>query len=728
VVCDFVGKILTPGSNFLKTFLPFHQKISAYGVINSLVQLTLKSTCPGVPDFYQGTELWDFSMVDPDNRRSVDFERLEKMLSQLIREKSVRKEGFLQYLYNTRESGQIKMWLTYLLVNERKENPELFVHGQYYPLEVTGKYRNNILAFARSYLNTWYIIIVPLYIAFLKENSSSESIDWSNTRVVVPELAPEKWTSIFNGSQISTEGFIYISEILKLPFPCVLKGSKKESTRKAGILLHITSLPGDYGTGDIGDKAFRFIDFLKESGQTYWQILPINPVNRKSGYSPYSTSSAFAGNVLLIDPEWMVKCRLISEESLHKAKFSSSGKTDFTKAEAFRIKIIDEAYRNFNMSTMPYLKDKFNQFCTTEKYWLDDYVLFNILKREFGGKSWSKWPKKLRDRDNREITRFQKKYADEAEKEKFSQFLFFTQWLSLKTYANNLGIKIIGDISIYVSYESADVWQNPEIFKLDNNREMVGIGGSPPDYYSETGQLWNMPVYNWGNMKKDHYRWWLKRIFKNMEWFDVVRFDHFRGFSAFWEVAAGEETAVNGQWVSAQGFELFERLKRELNHMPFIAEDLGEIDDKVYKLRDHFGLPGMKVLQFAFNDTLERSIHLPHNFNINSIVYTGTHDNNTTRGWFEEELNIKIRERAEKYINKKLTSNNIQDEFIRLAYASVSKIAIIPLQDILRLGGSERLNNPSGGSDNWKWKLTSLDPVLEKTEYLAKLAKKYWRI
>ena len=725
-VCEFVRKILMPGSIFLETFLPFHKKISAYGVINSLVQLTLKSTCPGIPDFYQGNELWDFSLVDPDNRRSVDFVMREHMLRQLIREQASYNGEFLQYLYSKREDGRIKMWFTHLLLDERRKNPELFVHGQYYPLEVTGRYRDNILAFSRNHLNTWYIIVVPLYTSFLK--IKSEFTVWGDTKIFIPELAPEKWISILDRNLFHFERSIYVSEILKLPLPCVLKGVKEESKRKAGTLLHVTSLPGNYGTGDIGDKAYRFIDFLSESGQTYWQILPVNPVNAVSSYSPYSSSSAFAGNLLLIDPEWMVKYRLISEDSLRKVNFYVSSKTEFKKAELLRMKLIDEAYMNFNMNGMPYLSAKFNQFCYREKYWLDDFVLFNILKQEFNGRSWSKWPEKLRDRDIREISGYRKKHEQESDKGKFAQFLFFTQWESLKSYANNKGIKIIGDMSFYVSYESADVWQYPEVFKLDENKKMAGIGGAPPDYFTETGQLWNMPVYNWENLQKNDHKWWMRRILKNMEWFDVVRFDHFRGLSAFWEVPAGEKTAINGQWVDAPGKDLLHRLKKDLINMPFIAEDLGEIDDKVYELRDTFGLPGMKVLQFAFNDTRERSIHLPHNFNINSIVYTGTHDNNTTRGWFENELDIKTKKLAEEYINKKLNSNNIQEEFIKLAYASVSKIAIIPMQDILGLGKDERLNNPAGGKDNWKWKLTSLDPVFKKTKYLAKLAKLYWRI
>ncbi len=640
---------------------------------------------------------------------------------------NLRKDSF-KYLYKKKENGHIKMWLTHLLVNERRQNPELFVHGQYYPLEVTGKFRENILAFARVYLNKWYVIVVPIGLAKQMKQSNPELIKWGDTRVLLPELAPEKWISVFNKSHLHFEKFVTISEILDMPVPCVLAGNKVESKRKAGVLLHITSLPSKYGTGDIGKSAFRFIDFLSASGQTYWQLLPVNPVSSTSRYSPYSTSSAFAGNMLFTDPEWLVKWRLISEENLKIVRFNISDKADFRKAEIFRMKIIDEAYENFNKNDMPYLRAKFDQFCNREKYWLDDYVLFNILKKEFKGKSWNKWPKKLRDREVEEIKLYRENHELEADKEKFVQFLFYTQWESFKAYANNNGIRIIGDMSFYVSYESADVWQNPDVFKLDKNKKMTGVGGAPPDYFSKTGQLWNMPVYNWDNLKKEDYAWWLHRINKNCEWFDVVRFDHFRGFSGFWEVAAGEKTAVNGRWVNAPGHGLFQRLKMDLKNMPFIAEDLGDIDYKVYELRDTFGFPGMKVLQFSFNDTMERSIHLPHNFNINSVVYTGTHDNNTTRGWFENELNGKIRKRAEEYTNKKLSSKNIQDEFIRLAYSSVSNIAIIPLQDILGMDESGRFNNPSGGSDNWKWKLESLDPVLEKTDYLAKLVKMYWRI
>jgi malto-oligosyltrehalose synthase/4-alpha-glucanotransferase len=726
-VCDFVERILASGSGFLDSFFPFLRKISNYGIINSLTQVTLKATCPGIPDFYQGTEIWDFALVDPDNRRPVDFKKMKSILKYLQEEESGKPMEFLHNLYNNRENGEIKMWYTHVLMNERSQNPDLFSHGTYSPLIVSGKYKDHILAYTRTYQNTWYVIIAPFYLGML--NEISEKIDWGDTMIELPDLTPGIWRSIIGYDYVySSDNQLFASEILKTPIPCILKGIYVESKRKAGILLHITSLPGDYGTGDIGAQAYRFIDFLSEAGQSYWQILPINPISHGSNYSPYSTSSAFAGNLLLLDPAWLVKNRLISEEVLTSFNFRTTDKSDFKQAAHFRLILVDEAFKTFKKNSMLYLQEKFNRFCVKEEYWLDDYVLFIILKQVFRGKSWNKWPAKIRDRDPGEIHRYKKKYDLECEREKFAQFLLYTQWQGLKDYANKKGISIIGDLSFYVSYDSVDVWQNPEVFKLGKNKEMLGSGGAPPDYFSKTGQLWNMPVYNWDNIKKDDFKWWRKRIYKNMEWFNTVRFDHFRGFSGYWEVPSGEETAVNGKWMEAPGNDFFLRLKQDFPYMPFIAEDLGDIDSSVYELRDKFNFPGMKVLQFAFNDTQEKSIHLPHNFNINSIVYTGTHDNNTTRGWFENELSTRYRKRAEDYTGRMLNGANVQNEFIRMAYASVSSIVIIPLQDVLGLGQNARFNNPGGSSDNWKWKLRTFDSVFKKSKYLSKLAKMYWRI
>jgi 4-alpha-glucanotransferase len=614
--------------------------------------------------------------------------------------------------------------MSHLLLKERELNSDLFANGQYIPLKVTGKFKEHIMAYSRSLKNIWYVVVIPLYSSLIHENTEP---DWGDTRIELPGLAPRTWTSISKIEKFYSDDHLRVSDVLKIGLPVVLKGVIEESKRKAGVLLHITSLPGRYGTGDVGSKAYEFIDFLKKSGQSYWQILPINPVTGGSNYSPYSTYSAFAGNVLLIDPEWLEKHHLVSTESLVSYKFSNSRKTEFAKAEEFRLKLIDEAFLTFIGNDMPFLKSKFDSFCEREKYWLDDFALYLILKKGFKEKSWFKWPKRIRDRESEELDLLRKAHYDELEKAKFSQFLFFTQWQELRDYSMKNGIRIIGDMAFYVSYESVDVWQNPEVFKLDRNKKMMASGGAPPDYFSKTGQFWNMPVYNWEKIKNDDYSWWRGRILRNMQWYDIVRFDHFRGFSGFWEVKATEKTAVNGRWVDGPGDELFLRLKKDFHEMPFIAEDLGDIDNKVYRLRDKFGLPGMKVLQFAFNDTFEKSIHLPHNFTANCVVYTGTHDNNTTRGWFEKELDTFWKKRLLDYINREVSGETIQEEFIRLAYASVAFIAIIPMQDILGSDNSERFNNPGGSKDSWKWKLESMDRVTEKTDYLVRLVKTYWR-
>ena len=617
--------------------------------------------------------------------------------------------------------------MTHLLMKERRLNGDLFIHGEYIPLTVSGRYSEDILAFARSYMNNWYVVIIPLYIASLCESESDININWKDTLVILPELAPDEWESVFTNENISTEGYVDLSEVMKITLPCVLKGTTGDNKRKAGILLHITSLPGSFGTGDAGPEAFRFIDLLRSAAQTYWQVLPVNPVDRESGYSPYSTYSAFAGNLLLIDPLWLLNQRLICEEDLLSYHPVMDDQSDFETAGVFRMELLGKAFSNFNMHSRPWLRSKYVSFCEKEKYWLDDYVLFLLLKNEFKAEPWYTWPGKIRDREEDELTRYRKKYDEESEKLKFCQFIFFAQWEALKNYANNKEIRIIGDMSFYVSYDSVDVWQHPEVFRLDKNKKVLAVGGAPPDYFSATGQLWNMPVYDWKKLKENGYSWWLNRISRNLEWFDLVRFDHFRGFSAFWEVPAGEENAVNGHWTEAPGNDFFQQVRRHFPEMPFIAEDLGDIDDKVYELRDSFGLPGMRVLQFAFNNSEERSIHLPHNYEINSIVYTGTHDNNTTRGWYEHELPTRYKLTVDEYLNKKMNGSIISEEFIRLAYASVSSIAIVPIQDVLGLTQSERINNPSGSPDNWKWKLKSLDRFREKTRSLRKLVKLYWR-
>lgn len=727
-VCSFVRNILNEETDFRINFCQFQKKISRFGIINSLSQIVLKTTCPGIPDFYQGTEFWDLSLVDPDNRRSVDYRKSGKLLRELIRVERSHRMEFLRKLFGDRASGNIKLFYSHLLIKERALNPSFFIRAQYCPLVVSGKNSENVLAYGRNYHNEWYVVIIPLYLSQITENEISGKINWGDTKVLLPELAPESWISVIDGRIFRTGRDLFLSELLEMPLPCIIKGAHEESSRKAGILLHITSLPGNYGVGDMGSAAYRFIDILKDAGQSYWQLLPLNPVIEESAFSPYSTSSAFAGNIILIDPEWLLKNRLITEESLRNKKFENSRIAEFQEAFEFRRTLLEEAYSTFISEPMPYLKLRFSQFCNKEKYWIDDYALFMVLKTEFRNKPWFKWPEKLRDRDVSELERLTYNFSTEIGKVKFMQFIFSLQWEKLKEYSRNKGISIIGDLSFYVSYDSADVWQHPDVFKLDSNKKMIGIGGAPPDYFSETGQFWKMPVYNWSAMKGNGYSWWLNRIKRNMEWFDLVRFDHFRGFSGFWEIPGNEKTAVNGRWVAGPGDDFFSRVSEDFPEMPFIAEDLGEIDDAVYKLRDSFKLPGMKVLQFAFTGVKEKSIHLPHNFVRNCIVYTGTHDNNTTKGWYEKEISNEVRRRIGQYTGKKLSKEIVQSEFIRLAYASVAKLAIVPLQDIIGIGEEGRLNNPSGDQLNWNWKLQSLDQVTGVTERLRDLAILYWRI
>jgi malto-oligosyltrehalose synthase/4-alpha-glucanotransferase len=731
-VINFTRRILEKGSDFLKSFVPFHKKLSLFGMYNSLVQLVLKSTCPGVPDFYQGTELWDFSLVDPDNRRPVNYFERTQILNKLIKKQKDEPEEFYKDVTQEFGRGYMKLWMMHILLKERSLHPQLFIHGLYIPVQVTGQLKENVLSFARVYKNTWYVMVVPLYTGLLLEKHGNSlgfnSINWQDTAIEIPALAPEKWWIALEKDVITAKGKILLSTIMKRPFPCILKGTKETTTRSAGILLHVSSLPGEFGTGDLGKQAYSFADYLWESGQTFWQILPINPVEQGSDYSPYSISSAFADNLLFIDPFHLTKLRLINEENLKTNEFYETNRTDFKKAEQYRLLKLEEAYRNYKNHPRPYLEKKFEEFCIQEKGWINDYALYVSIKKEYKGKSWVEWPEELRSREGNALEIYGEKNLNEIEKYKFWQFLFSMQWKSLREYVNRKGIKLIGDIPFYVNYDSVEVWQNPEIFKLDQEKKMAGKAGVPPDYFSETGQLWNMPVYNWEYMKKNDFSWWRNRIRKNLLNFDMVRLDHFRGFSSFWEVPPEEKTAVKGKWISSLGYELFKLLSVEFPNFPFIAEDLGDIDEEVYKLRDFFHFPGLEVLQFAFDQNMRRSVHSPFNHRKNSLVYTGTHDNNTIRGWFKNEVTSENKLLINDYLNKSLKISSVNEDFIRMCYNSVAYIAIVPMQDVLGLDSDSRLNNPALSKNNWTWKLRSKDLDYEKAEQLRKLVKLYGRI
>ena len=486
--------------------------------------------------------------------------------------------------------------------------------------------------------------------------------------------------------------------------------------RGSGILLHITSLPGAYGIGDFGPAAYHFVDFLVKTKQSYWQILSLNPTNLVYDNSPYHINSAFALNPLLISPERLVADGLLNNRDLE----SGSGGPDFKKEQVdyervidYKGKILDKAYEYFKQRKK---SSDYEKFCSENKRWLDDYTLFRALKSHFSSKFWCEWPKEIRDRKPQALRGVKKELHHKIEKEKFLQYVCLRQWLRLRDYCNQQGIKIIGDIPIYVEYNSVDLWTNPLIFRLDEEMKSCVVAGVPPDYFSKTGQLWGNPVYNWNILKKRKYDWWKRRLAQNLKLTDIVRIDHFRGFVAYWEVRSKEKNAVKGKWVKAPAYDFFNHLTKKFRNLPIIAEDLGVITPDVIEVIRRFGFPGMKVLLFAFGEDNISHPYLPHNHEKNCVVYTGTHDNNTVKGWFENEATANEKKRLFKYLGRKVPIEELHWELIRLAMMSISDLAIIPMQDILGLGKKARMNRPATMKGNWKWRLLpeQLTPAIAK--------------
>lgn len=502
--------------------------------------------------------------------------------------------------------------------------------------------------------------------------------------------------------------------------------------RSSGILLHPTSLPGKFGVGDLGSAAFAFVDFLAASGQSLWQVLPLGPTG--FGDSPYQCFSAFAGNTLLISPERLVEDGLLRAEDLAIAPVFPEDQVDFGRVIEFKHALLEKAFQRFRKGAASALRGSFEQFSYQASAWLDDYALFRALKDAQGGKAWNEWQPDLKRRDAAVLAAAREHLRERVESQKFYQFLFFRQWTALKAYAHDHGIKLVGDIPIFVARDSADVWMNPNQFKLDEAGNPLVVAGVPPDYFSSTGQLWGNPIYNWDRMLADGFRWWIERVRATLYIFDIVRIDHFRGFAASWEIPGGDKTAERGQWVNVPGRELFSAIGRELGDLPIIAEDLGVITPDVEALRDDFGLPGMRILQFAFGGD-PKNLDLPHNYIRNSVVYTGTHDNDTTVGWFESvagEGSTRAAEQIERerrfcldYLNS--DGKEIHWDFIRALLASVADTAIIPLQDVLGLGTKARMNMPSTTSGNWSWRYKSDALTDEIAERLRKLTRIYGR-
>jgi 4-alpha-glucanotransferase len=474
--------------------------------------------------------------------------------------------------------------------------------------------------------------------------------------------------------------------------------------RGSGILLHITSLPSRFGIGDLGPNAYRFADFLVEAGQRYWQVLPLNPTEGAFGHSPYSSYSAFAGSILLISPQLLLEDGFLTEEDLKDTPHFPAERCDYEAVVPHKISLLDRAYACFKETGRG--REDFDGFCSINSYWLEDFAAFVVLKiKRFGWQVWNKWESGLRDRDPGRLNTVKQEHLPEIEREKFFQFLFYRQWHKLRKHCNDKGIRLIGDIPIYVSYDSADVWEHSGIFKLDAHKQPIFVAGVPPDYFSKTGQLWGNPVYDWDSLKELDYYWWMQRMGHNLSLFDIVRIDHFRGFVGFWEVPAGEKTAVSGRWVKAPAEDFFTVLTKKYPELPIIAEDLGIITDDVRQIMKKFGFPGMKVLLFAFGEDLRKHPYLPHNYDENCVVYTGTHDNNTIRGWYQNEASAHEKKNLVEYLGHKLKPETVNWELMELAIRSKAKIAVFPLQDVLGLGQESRMNTPSKVQGNWQWRV-----------------------
>ena len=489
-------------------------------------------------------------------------------------------------------------------------------------------------------------------------------------------------------------------------------------TRGSGILLHVTSLPSTYGIGDFGPAAYRFVEALARARQHYWQVLPLNPTRTEYASSPYSSPSAFAVNTLLISPETLVRDGFLGRDDLEPAPEVPEGRAAYEAAVWYKDRLFSVAYRRFRRSGP---EREYEEFCDGAGWWLDDHALFVALNEHFHGREWSRWPEEVRAREPEALEEMRRRLADGIRKETFLQYLAARQWSALRRYCADRGVQVIGDIPIYVAYDSVDVWRNPGIFKLDGDLRPTVVAGVPPDMFSETGQLWGNPVYDWPLLRARGYDWWVSRIRRSGELYDLFRIDHFRAFADYYEVPAGDTTAERGTWVDGPGADFFEALARRFACFAIVAEDLGVNTPAVQGLLDRFGLPGMKILLFAFGEGLPGSAHAPHNYVPNLICYTGTHDNNTARGWFEEEATAEDKQRFFAYTGREVGAGEVHRELVRLAMTSVARASIIPMQDVLGLGAEARMNYPSTTEGNWEWRMTPGEFADAPFEWLREL-------
>lgn len=474
--------------------------------------------------------------------------------------------------------------------------------------------------------------------------------------------------------------------------------------RASGILLHLTCLPSAYGIGDMGSSARRFIDFLNRGGQRAWQILPLNPTSPFLGNSPYSSQSLFALNPILVSPERMASDGWLKLADLQSGSPAALGPVDYSAVDAYKFVLLQKAFERAR-DDLPHNEafQRFRQF--HDGRWLDDYALFNVIKNMHDGAAWDTWPSDLKNRETEALEQVRHEQADALLEVKFQQFIVCTQWEELRRYAAAKDVRIIGDLPFYPTFDSADVWASPGLFQLDKQSRPLVVAGVPPDYFSETGQRWGNPVYDWDTMKDNGFAWWLRRLERNLELTDMVRLDHFRAFAGYWVVPPHEDTAINGWWVDGPGDAFFNAVRNRFPTMPFIAEDLGLITDDVVRLRKDFALPGMRVLQFGFGMDGPESVNAFHNHSPNSVVYTGTHDNNTTLGWFMDDLDGKGRQTLNDYLGREVRAEDVAWTCIRLAQMSPARLSLIPLQDVLGLGSDARMNVPASPEGNWTWRV-----------------------
>ncbi len=490
-----------------------------------------------------------------------------------------------------------------------------------------------------------------------------------------------------------------------------------DSRRVSGILLHITSLPSPYGIGDLGSAAFEFADFLARTNQRIWQVLPLGPTG--FGASPYSSTSTFAGNPLLISPEPLVEYDLLTQEELEPLHNLPNDHVDYERVETHKLSLLRTAFDRFEDDRSAVSETELGKFRRSHADWLDDYALYAALKEAHDGAPWTEWADPLVQRDPEALAQAREEHDANIRRHIFWQYLFHRQWTALKAYCHARGIRLFGDLPIYVAPDSADVWANQELFRLDDDGRPSVVAGVPPDYFNPEGQRWGNPIYRWDKMAQNDYAWWKTRMEHTLDRVDLVRLDHFRGFDAYWEIPADADTAINGEWRDGPGADFFSSLEEELGDLPVVAEDLGIITDSVKDLRDDFDLPGMAVLQFAFEDDPTNPF-LPHNYHKNLVAYPGTHDNNTTVGWWQDDLSSDAaRDFAKSYLDLERRDGDIHEQSLRVLMASVANRVVIPMQDVLGLGGLARMNTPGTQQDNWAWRMTH-DQLSDEAEEMLK--------